>query len=1110
MPISLPEYFNRFDEGDRYEDLLFRASKGLQSAELNEVQAVQANRLKKIADAVFRDGAVIQGAPPSINTDTGETVCPDSVVYIKGAMRAVPTRTFTIPTTGLVQIGVFLLSSVITEDEDATLRDPATGTRNYNEPGAARLQEVPTWGHDGEGLQGVFFPVYTVINGALYTQPVFDNAFIDALARYDREANGSYIVRGLDVRAIGAGTYSVGSGVGNVFGYKLDRVTSTRFIHAEDPDLEDVTSEPDAFVNSSTDIQLNRTPVESIQEVVATVERTTTLTRGGAAGGQDTLPDVSVVTIQSVTQGGTTYTDPADFFLNGDKVDWSPGGAEPAPGSTYSITYRYLSNVTPTNVDLAAGTFRVSGAVPGQLILTDYRWKLPRYDRICLNRENLLVRVTGIPSRYTPVPPRVSSDLLWLATVYQEWRGTPTVSNDGIRAVPFDQIEKTRALVLDLFDLVAQERLRWDMSAREPTTKRGVFVDPFLDDDLRDLGQPQTAAVVRGELVQPIIPSLLPASLNRDQEWMLPYVETTALSQLLRTGGIKINPYGGFTPLQGTLTLNPAIDRWTERVDNVTSGPTERVRADTEFAEDRGLTEGDSLSRRTVVDVDVTSGTIRELDVDFTVKGFNESEPIASLTFDGVDVTPPGLTADSSGEASGTFTIPAGVPSGVRAVVAVGGFGSVARTVFVGQTLVVTREIRRTRVQIVDPVAQTFRLDLGRWITSAEFWVTTKGSAANPVTLQIREVELGVPTGISIAEGRISGTALTAGAWNKITLDRPVFIPAGEEFAMVLLTDDLNHAVGIAEIGKTDVTTGAAVTLQPYLIGTLLKSSNSSTWTPFQEADLTFRLNAASFTANTRTVDLGKVQTMLAASITRSGTTATVAAVGHPFETGQTVIVGGADQTPYNGAKVITVTGPDAFTFEVTGSPVTPATGTIYLAPGRTSDLLVLAAAELPTAACGLEFQLTTAAGASIRLQANSPLALTEQITSGLSLSAILSGTTTDSPLLYPDTLTVLGDLQDEGTYITRAVPCAATAEIVVTYEALIPSAATVTIEAQNDVAAWLTVPQTTSTPLGDGVLEITHRLTFTDGGLETRCRVTLTGTPAARPYLKNFRMVTI
>lgn len=65
-------------------------------------------------------------------------------------------------------------------------------------------------------------------------------------------------------------------------------------------------------------------------------------------------------------------------------------------------------------------------------------------------------------------------------------------------------------------------------------------------------------------------------------------------------------------------------------------------------------------------------------------------------------------------------------------------------------------------------------------------------------------------------------------------------------------------------------------------------------------------------------------------SITRSGTTATVTtATAHGFSTGDVALITGAAETEYNGEFVVTVTGGTSFTYDVAGSPATPATGTI-------------------------------------------------------------------------------------------------------------------------------------------------------------------------------------
>lgn len=64
-------------------------------------------------------------------------------------------------------------------------------------------------------------------------------------------------------------------------------------------------------------------------------------------------------------------------------------------------------------------------------------------------------------------------------------------------------------------------------------------------------------------------------------------------------------------------------------------------------------------------------------------------------------------------------------------------------------------------------------------------------------------------------------------------------------------------------------------------------------------------------------------------SITRSGSTATVTCTAHGYSTGNKAAIAGATQSEYNGVFTITVTGANTFTYIVSGTPATPATGTI-------------------------------------------------------------------------------------------------------------------------------------------------------------------------------------
>lgn len=214
--------------------------------------------------------------------------------------------------------------------------------------------------------------------------------------------------------------------------------------------------------------------------------------------------------------------------------------------------------------------------------------------------------------------------------------------------------------------------------------------------------------------------------------------------------------------------------------------------------------------------------------------------------------------ADNRGKIKGRFTVPRNIPAGTKLVQFFGDKGSYGEATYTGKKTITIEERRRViAARRVDPLAQTFTLNESRHIGGVELWFVN--SSKKRVVVQIRETAVGMPSQTVIAESyiepkdiKVDGTA-TRIEWP------PVFCHAGEEYAIVLLTDDQGTAVKIAELGKYDAVNSRWVTSQPYQVGVLLSSSNASTWTPHQNLDLTFRLLAAKFSENSHVIDLGKV-----------------------------------------------------------------------------------------------------------------------------------------------------------------------------------------------------------------------------------------------------------
>jgi hypothetical protein len=187
----------------------------------------------------------------------------------------------------------------------------------------------------------------------------------------------------------------------------------------------------------------------------------------------------------------------------------------------------------------------------------------------------------------------------------------------------------------------------------------------------------------------------------------------------------------------------------------------------------------------------------------------------------------------------------------------------------------VTREIREDGAQVTetrrtsetelvkwyDPLAQTFTIDpsksaAGIFAQSLDLYFETK-DAEIPVDVSIRSVVNGYPTQEivpgtwkTIYPGDVNvhdkGTTAT-----NVVFDHPVYLEAGQEYAIVLIANSASYKLWVADVGGFDVAdTTKRVVKQPYN-GVFFTSANASTWTAEQTKDLKFKLNRCSFTDDT-------------------------------------------------------------------------------------------------------------------------------------------------------------------------------------------------------------------------------------------------------------------
>ncbi|MCY7295102.1 DUF4815 domain-containing protein [Alteromonas sp. a30] len=637
--MSLDRYYKTYDPEKRFHELMFRVGNHLQGRELNDLQGMFFDMLGRTGNAIMRDGDVIEGGSINIDTENGTTLVTDAKVYIRGLVHNVPEASFNIALDDIQVVGIWLVDRVVTELDDPSLRDPAIGTESHDEPGAARREVTATWGLSTEDSPGNFYPVHRIDQGVqiINEPPPQLNAVTSAIARYDREANGgSYLVDGLGVlfrnQENAMQTFNITEGKAHIDGFEIALPASIRKSFAVDPDLQLIESEPVTFVPDAQQqmrIDTDFSPIHDIRKVDVAAEKTATITHGAFAGASDPLPDPSVVSIVSVEQAGTTYVNGTDFKLTGNSVDWSLTGAEPSPGSSYDVTYRYRTDAVIESQD--ENGLVISGAVANTDVFIDYQWKMPRIDLITIEVNGEVRKIKGVSHPYQPQAPISPSSQLVLATVEQSWRENtaPDITLQAIRAVSMPELAAMKQQIADLYQLLALERLNNAVNASTPASKLGVFVEPFSDDSLRDQGEEQTASIVDGELVLSIDAEV--HDLNLTENATLDFELEPVIEQLADTGEMKINPYRVFEPVPARVRLSPAIDNWVIS-QSVWLSPITRI-----FQRGGGLVRSisSSVNTETRLVSQRNLPNLRPRSVSFTITGFGPGETLDNVEFDG-------------------------------------------------------------------------------------------------------------------------------------------------------------------------------------------------------------------------------------------------------------------------------------------------------------------------------------------------------------------------------------------------------------------------------------------------------------------------------------------
>ena len=184
--------------------------------------------------------------------------------------------------------------------------------------------------------------------------------------------------------------------------------------------------------------------------------------------------------------------------------------------------------------------------------------------------------------------------------------------------------------------------------------------------------------------------------------------------------------------------------------------------------------------------------------------------------------------------------------------------GTLLTTTELDQTIITDRyQVLKTTVNVYrsDPLAQSFILSdtYDRNLTEIGLYFATK-STTRPALLQVRNMVNGYPGETVYAEVELAPekvnipTNANIPVVTRVKLNQPVYCYAGVPYCFVVLSDSNAYSMYYANMGDNLLGTSQPLVVNPYGVGVMFSSSNATTWTAHQGADLKFDLYRSVYT----------------------------------------------------------------------------------------------------------------------------------------------------------------------------------------------------------------------------------------------------------------------
>lgn len=724
--LNRSPYYNDFDPSKQYSMSLAIPGRVEQAREFTQIQSTMLHAIKGIGDSIMKDGNVREGCEISI--EGNEVTVHDGKVYLNGQIRLVNKTQVTLKGVGEEVIGVKLIQKIITEVEDPTLRDPAQGYDNYNQPGAHRLKEtVEVVANDPQST-----PIFRFKEGVLLRdeeKPQID-IIADILARRAFDESGNYLVNGMEIVDKNKPTDNevlvmVESGKAYVKGYEVTKPMSTPVWIPKALATRSIIAEPKIYNSGTEKYSINSIPIKDIKRLTATVQITSNITRGNVVGGTDTLPHTPVVDVVEVKKSNTTYAKGVDYQVTADGIDWSLSGQEPEIGSTYRVTWKYnkvLQRNTDYKITRENGkeyidfTDASSKPVSGSTFTIDYSFYLARKDLIVVDYNGDIKVIPGTPDimSIASAPYITDTTVLKLGTVLLPPNSDRVIITNN--AVTKMTMEKLCGLVNRIETIEYNQAISsLDEVAIEgegATKLKGVLTDGFIDLSKADTSHDSFTASLNPfnrYMTVGFEGTSANIEINEgDREYKghkfknvvsAPYSEEVLIEQARATEKLLINPYNVFQR-NAIMTLTPSSDMDIAGEVTIIDGSKQRLdkliqsseffngdrwlQREKQQLEAQGYTDITTVKKGNQITLTAQSATntfkntiipyIRPQEIGIEVTNLVKNTDNLKLTFDGVTLELTPSSEDYRGTEGGTLKADAtgvtrgtfNIPEGIR------------------------------------------------------------------------------------------------------------------------------------------------------------------------------------------------------------------------------------------------------------------------------------------------------------------------------------------------------------------------------------------------------------------------------------------------------------